>query len=170
MSTQSVIMILLLGFVSNAFAASDDIYRSIFQVKTKLAGTSSIETRKKDFLAFYGHVCLQRQKLKPKVLEAHKQFAAGQISMEVMSDVDLERYNYYDLCDFLKVIPLARHRELPANSCDTFLSDLRRSANDEVAPGESAINDQIPVKNEDSIKDLNFQAIQIGKLLYRCNR
>ena len=168
MSTQSLIFILLMSFVSNAFSASDDIYLSIHQVKIKLANTSSFEVRKKDFMKFYGHTCLQRQALRTKVLDARKQYAAAKISLEAMTDIELERYNYYDLCDYLKAIPLTRNRALPENSCDGFLSDLRRAANEDVLKGEVQINDQLPIKNEMQIKDLNFHTIQLGKLLYRC--
>ena len=156
MSIQSVIFILFMGLMPNANSASDDIYQSIEQVKLKLQNTSSFEIRKKDFMKFNGHICMKRQQLRAKVFAARKEFAADQISSAEMDAIDLERYNYYDLCDFLKELPLSQNKPLPQNSCEGFLNDLKRSSNLDVKVGE------------DLIKDLNLQATLIGKLLYRC--
>ena len=159
MSTQSVIFVLIMALSSASLAASDDIYQSIEKVKTKLQNTTSFEVRKIDFMKFYGRTCMQRQALRTKTLQAHKQFENSQISLEAMTAIDLERYNYYDLCDFLKEIPLTRNMALSNKSCDGFLNDLKRSSQEDTLPGEA---------QENPSKDLNFQAALIGQLLYRC--
>lgn len=159
MSTQSVIFILIMALSSASLAAADDIYQSIEKVKTKLQNTTSFEVRKIDFMKFYGRTCMQRQVLRDKTLQAHKQFENSQISLEAMTEIDLERYNYYDLCDFLKEIPLSRNKALTNKSCDGFLNDLKRSSHEDTLPGEA---------QENPAKDLNYQAALIGQLLYRC--
>ncbi len=159
MSTQSIILILVMALTSAGHAASDDIYQSIEKVKIKLQNTTDFEVRKKDFMKFYGHTCLQRQALRTKTIQAHKQFENSQISLEAMTDIDLERYNYYDLCDFLKEIPLTKNMALTNKTCDTFLNDLKRSSHEDTLPGEAP---------ENPAKDLNFQAALIGQSLYRC--
>ncbi len=161
MFTQSVIFILMVAVSSLASAGSDDIYQSIEKVKIKLQNTPSFEIRKKDFMKFYGHTCMQRQALRAKTREAHKQYEKSQITLEAMTDIDLERYNYYDLCDFLKEIPLTRNQPVTSKSCDGFLNDLKRSSQDDTLPGEA---------QENPGKDLNAQAALIGQLLYRCQR
>ena len=161
MFTQSVIFISMVALSSISFAASDDIYQSIEKVKIKLQNTPSFEIRKKDFMKFYGHTCMQRQALRNKTREAHKQYENSQISLQAMTDIDLERYNYYELCDFLKEIPLTRNKPLTSKSCDEFLNDLKRSSQSDTLPGEV---------QENPAKDLNVQATLIGQLLYRCQR
>ena len=161
MSTQSLIIILLIGFTPNAFSASMDIYSSIKDVKIKLQATSSFEVRKKDFIKFSDSICKQRQALRAKVQEAHRQFEHAQITSETLNEIDMERYNYYDLCDFLKEIPLAQNVALKEKNCDAFINSLKRSSKDDSFPGDT---------DEDPIKDLNLQALQIGKLLYGCHQ
>lgn len=161
MSTQSLIIILLIGFTPNAFSSSMDIYSSIKDVKIKLQGTSSFETRKKDFMKFSDSICRQRQTLRAKVQEAHRQFEHAQITSETLNEIDMERYNYYDLCDFLKEIPTDRSVALKEKNCSHFINNLKRSSKDDSFPGDA---------DEDPIQDLNLQALQIGKLLYDCHQ
>ena len=160
MSIQAVIFILMMGFIPTVYAASDDIYQSIEQVKLKLKNTSSFEIRKKDFMKFNGHICMKRQALRGKVFAARKQLAASLITSAQMDEIELERYNYYDLCSYLKELPLSQNKPLPANSCEGFLNDIRRSANRETTEGEDL--------TKDLTENLNLQAMEIGKLLYRC--
>lgn len=158
MSTKSLILILSIFFVSNALAASakiatSNIYQSITQVKTKLAASPNFEVRRKEFMKFYSDICKQRQISGAIAFSARQR---GQLSEESLMSLEAISYNYYDLCDYLKEIPAARNEKYSSKSCIDFPSDIRRAF------------DKDGTENESTLTDLNFQAVQIGQLLYRC--
>lgn len=152
MSTQSLILIFLIGFASQAFAGTTDIYAAIAQVKAKLESVQSLEGRKKEFSKFQSFICQQRIDLGPKVRVARQN---PQLSEDQLISIELERYNYYDLCDYLKQIPNIPKAD--SNICENFVRDIKRSF------------DQNGTAAENTLTDLNAQAALIGQLLYRCH-
>lgn len=153
MSTQSLILILLMALTSKAFARSDDIFASIAQVKAKMESLQSLEARKKEFVKFHNFICGQREALGPEVRAARENM---NLTEDQVLAVEAKRYNYYDFCDDLKGVPLTQKQGLSNKGCESFSHEIRRAL------------DQDGTAMENTLTDLNYQAIQIGRMLYRC--
>jgi hypothetical protein len=170
MPGQIILITLLMSFVGPAFADSNNIFQEMAQLKSTLSSTESYEARSQAFKVFYDSLPLKGQALDEQVEKARDQFEKKQITVAQLRVLETERFNYYELFSSLSWIPASRNEPLKGNECASSLKELRSAGSYEATQGIEPVDDQAKIKDENSVKDMRYHAIQISKRLYRCGK